>query len=179
MKLTKKLHKEQKKGCRQKLSCDKSQLSKPLTDSKLRLFVDPASYSTGWALFRGSECRQSGTITADGGDIGLRLARIARVYWCLYGTAQLPNDNTDLYIELIPGTCSYYVQWSVGAILANLCCWRRVKLVGRVAPKAWQKTVDWTGNRMLLSRYKVGSEDELAAIGMGIHVTSGGKVSAI
>jgi hypothetical protein len=37
--------------------------------------------------------------------------------------------------------------------------------------KSWQKAVDWSGDRRVLKKYRVDSEDELAAIGMGIYGT--------
>jgi hypothetical protein len=45
-------------------------------------------------------------------------------------------------------------------------------VAGDIPVQSWQKYVDWNGERKILATYKVESEDEQAAIGMGLYYTA-------
>ena len=133
---------------------------------RLRMFVDPASISTGWALFQGKRLIASGTIAVDKTlHWSLRLHEIARAY------KQLPFTNIDeVHIERLVRNTHIYTHYSVGVISSILCLYSD-SVEADVSITSWQKAVDWKDKRKKLTPYKrrVESEDELAAIGMGLY----------
>jgi hypothetical protein len=132
----------------------------------LRLFIDPASRSSGWALFSGQTYLKSGTILIDSKPrIAERLNRLFKRY------QELELNVDEVHVEDVPRsrTCHIYVHYSIGVILAALAAKASVFKVD-IPVKAWQKHVDWEGNQEALEAFKgrSKSEDELAAIGMGL-----------
>lgn len=81
---------------------------------KLRLFIDPASISLGWALFSNKDLVDSGTIKAiSKWKISKRLHYIRK---------ELKKDLGDLdivevHIEKMNHRTHYYVIWAVGVIV--------------------------------------------------------------
>lgn len=136
-----------------------------MPDQKLRVFVDPASYKTGWAAFRGSQLIESGSIEANKKekDVAARLAFIFERYREVF--ARLRAD--EVRVEQFGGKVHHLVLFSVGVILAA------AELEGSAASQSipvasWQSYTDWHGDKLLLRDYDVFSEDERAAIGMGL-----------
>ena len=136
---------------------------------KNRLFIDPGSYSTGWALFKGPELIKSGTVDVDKKerDPFVRLSKISQQYLLL----MLPA--CEVHLEQLVRNTHIYTHWSVGAIgaiLTGLGC----SVKADIPIASWQRAVDWHGDREPLNSYLelVSSEDELAAIGMGLWYTS-------
>ncbi len=132
----------------------------------LRMFVDPASISSGWALFQNKRLIASGTIAVD-----KKLKWPERLHLLRQEYAKLPFTNLDeVHIERLVRTTHIYTHYSVGVIAAVLWLYSD-HVDAAVSITSWQKYVDWKGKQKRLAPYKqkVGSEDELAAIGMGIY----------
>ena len=141
-----------------------------------RLFIDPASRDTGWAVFEGKKYIDSGTVQSHEKDVFIRLRNI------FYGYEDIPQGLNvfEVHIENIPPERNIarayrmrpllYSVGAIGAILVEQGCTVHVDL----HIKSWQKHVDWKGDQKLLKKYKkfAKSEDELAAIGMGLWYTS-------
>jgi len=141
------------------------------SDIIARLFIDPASRSTGWALFRGPTLLQSGTIAVDP-----KLSIFARLYALFRLYIKLGADLAifkEVHIEQLPRNCHHYTHWSVGCLGAALYL-SSIEVHADIPVQSWQKAVDWKGRQAALTPYKgkVRSEDELAAIGMGIYYTT-------
>lgn len=141
-------------------------------DNKRRLFIDPASISTGWAYFIGSELKSHGTIAVPQKlDVFTRLHQI----WLQYVSTIVQGSLDEVHIELLPKRCHHYTHWSVGVIGAALMWsgWQDSLIIkGDIPVKAWQKAVDWNGKRAIIKKsalHEVASEDEEAAIGMGLY----------
>lgn len=133
-----------------------------------RLFVDPASTKTGWALFRGEKIVSHGTIQITGTDKFKRLFDLFTEY------SKLMSLNLDeVHIECIPVAFNRRqafnmkpLMYSVGVIAIAL--WDGfTEIYDDIIPTAWQKHVNWERKRKCLKRYHAKSEDELAAIFMG------------
>jgi Holliday junction resolvasome RuvABC endonuclease subunit len=130
------------------------------------MFVDPASISSGWALFRGKRLIAHGTIAVD-----KNLHWTARLHEIRQGYLKLPFTKIDeVHIERLVRRTHIYTHYSVGVIASVLCLYA-VSVDAEVSITPWQKYVDWKGKRKRLTPYKkrVKSEDELAAIGMGLY----------
>ena len=139
-----------------------------------RLFVDPASGSSGWALFDGSDFVQSGTVAVNKREHVSQ--RLAKVFW-EYRELDLQFD--EVHVEDVPRsrTCHIYVHYSIGVILAALAPKATVQKVD-IPVKAWQKHVDWdrenrdspaacAEERLQICK-GAASRDEQAAVGMGL-----------
>lgn len=132
--------------------------------AKRILYVDPASISTGWALFENGKLKQSGTIAADKSlSVFLRLHNIAKAY------KRLRLYPDEIHIEQLVRNTHIYTHWSVSIIALSMFR-RNVKVDADIPISSWQKFTDWKGTKAPLQSYKrrVSSEDELAAIGMGL-----------
>jgi hypothetical protein len=82
----------------------------------------------------------------------------------------------EFHIEQLPRLCHFITHWSVGAIGSVLA--RKAPVFADVPVKAWQKAVGWKaeknkrvaiGEGLKAYEGQVKSDDELAAIGMGIY----------
>lgn len=135
---------------------------------KLRLFIDPASISTGWALFSDDTLLQSGTVaTNKKNDIFDRLHSIYKEY------KKLKFKNVDeVHIEQLVRNTHIYTHWSVSVIAMALYASGRT-ISADVSISSWQKATSWKTTKDPIKAYKgrVSSEDELAAIGMGTYYT--------
>lgn len=139
-----------------------------MKQQKHRLFIDPASISTGWALFLDDKLIKSGTIATDKkGNIFDRLNIIYKEY------KKLKFDKVDeVHIEQLVRNTHIYTHWSVSVIamaLYNTGC----TIAADVSISSWQKATAWKTTKDPIKAYKgrVNSEDELAAIGMGTYYT--------
>ena len=145
----------------------------PNEPKKLRLFVDPASISSGWALFEGTELLKSGTVQVEAKDaVWTRLRHVYYEYLSLANSVEMLKVS-EVHIEQLPRRCHIYTHYSVGTIgtafSPNGC-----KISGDIPVKSWQAHCDWHGSKKGLEAYQGGvdSEDELAAIGMGLWYTT-------
>lgn len=148
---------------------------------KKRLFVDPASISTGWAFFVGNKFVASGTVRADKRNpVFERLADL----WARYRTVSAQLD--EVHLERLPRsrTCAIQTHWSVGVIGAALAK-TGAEISEDIPPTAWQKAVGWktvkaaagqprtykleAGSSLLPFVAKVESDDELSAVGLGLY----------
>lgn len=136
---------------------------------KVRLFIDPASISTGWALFKGKKFLKSGTVVVKG-EISKRLVGLHWRYRHLFQGRTLV-DLKECHIEQFGGRPHRYLVFAVGVLLSAVDYAEEAKQ--DVPVSSWQKHVDWKKERLMLKPYfdKVESEDELAAIGMGLWYT--------
>src|SRR5688572_25877167 len=109
-----------------------------------RLFIDPGSISTGWALFVGSTFMMSGTVAsaqADKGDADAfrRLALIVGRYGPL--SQELLDE---VHFEQLVTRTHHYTHWSVGAIGAFFAaCNKDVEVLADVAISSWQRFCGW------------------------------------
>lgn len=74
----------------------------------------------------------------------------------------------EVHIEQLVRNTHIYTHYSVCAIgiaFAGAEC----KVAGDIPIQSWQAHVDWKGKRSALEAYQVSSEDEQAAIGMGLY----------
>jgi hypothetical protein len=128
------------------------------------LYVDPASISTGWALFVDGVLQQSGTIVADKKDNVFK-----RLYQIYVGYRKLGIKPDEVHIEQLVRNTHIYTHWSVSVIALGLFH-SNVKVGADIPISSWQKFVNWKEDKTPLQIYKrrVSSEDELAAIGMGL-----------
>lgn len=138
------------------------------------LYIDPASISSGWALFEGGRLVKSGTVAVDKRDnIFVRLCKIYKGYKKL-------EKAEEVHIEQLVRNTHIYTHWSV-SVIAIALHHSGCNIFADVPITSWQKHTDWQGEKAPLNSYKgrVSSEDELAAIGMGLwHTarTAGGGV---
>lgn len=136
--------------------------------AKLRLFIDPASISTGWALFSDDTLLKSGTVSTDKKkDVFDRLNYIFKEYKKLKFT-----DVEEVHIEQLVRNTHIYTHWSVSVIAMALYAPNR-HISADISISSWQKATSWKTTKDPLKAYKgrVSSEDELAAIGMGTYYT--------
>lgn len=135
---------------------------------KLRLFIDPASISTGWALFADDQLLKSGTIATDKkNNVFDRLHKIYREYKKLKF-----KDVEEVHIEQLVRNTHIYTHWSVSVIAMALYHPNRT-IAADISISSWQKATLWKTTKDPIKAYKgrVSSEDELAAIGMGTYYT--------
>jgi len=139
----------------------------------IRMTIDPASISSGWCVYENGVYLDSGTIKFTQKNPFQRLSYLYDAYLALF--YQFVPD--EVYIETIPISQNFGklftmkpLFYSVGVIGAALSSTETVINDRSLLPKVWQKAVDWNGKRDKLRRFKVDSEDELAAIGMSIYL---------
>lgn len=153
----------------------------PSKDSKRRLFVDPASYKTGWALFEGTKCVEFGPLWAKGDDAFLRMHDLYLDYFELCDRLQ-PDES---YIEKFRVYATKRGGLVIGSVYVIAAALRVYGPVGWVWTQHWQKYAGYKkGTPMTgrLAKYvdKVeeqhgltgkDAEDVLAGIGMGLWYT--------
>lgn len=161
------------KRASRKVSATTEELPSTAADAR-QFFVDPASISTGWALYQGKKLIDHGTIRADKSfPVFSRL----HVIWAAY--RELPLKNIDsVHIEQLPRMCHHYTHHSVGVIghaLYKFCA----DIAGDIPVKSWQKFTGWDGKYG--DKYATigptflhvpASEDERAAIAMGWYMVN-------
>lgn len=130
------------------------------------IYIDPASISTGWALFEGGQLQASGSIVADKKlQVHDRLRVIHEAYKEI---AARFTDIHELHVELLPRSVHHFTAWSVGAIVSAFV---GPVLCPGVPISSWQKAVAWKTDRAPLQGFegKLATEDELAAVSMGLY----------
>lgn len=131
------------------------------------LYVDPASISSGWALFTDGVLVDSGTIAVDKKDnVFTRLCKIYKGY------KKVPKVE-EVHIEQLVRNTHIYTHWSV-SVIAIALYHSGCSIFADIPIASWQKHTDWQGKKAPLNGYagRVKSEDELAAIGMGLWHTT-------
>lgn len=129
------------------------------------MFIDPASYSTGWAVFENGIIKSHGTIKVGSPKIGQRLREL---YLCYSGL--IVKDSVDMFVlERMNTRVHYYVIWAVAAILTGAYSKCFKADLDEMSPNTWKK---WLKDRKLgLHSIReltcVDSEDECVAIAMG------------
>lgn len=137
-----------------------------------RMFVDPASISSGWAIFVNENYVRSGSVVVGGKDAIERLVKIFDQYKSIVNNWA----PAEVHIEQFGGRPSHILHWSVGVI--GVATKTDFNTVGQDVPvSSWQSAVEWKGTRHPLKNYldQVETEDELAAIGMGIWYTGANR----
>lgn len=132
--------------------------------NKKVLYVDPASISSGWALFENGKLVDSGTVAVD-----KKLPIFLRLYHIFKAYKRLRLSPHEIHIEQLVRNTHIYTHWSVSIIAISMFR-RNVQVDADIPIASWQKFADWKGKKKPLENYKgwVRSEDELAAIGMGL-----------
>ena len=143
-------------------------MSKPVR----RLFVDPASRATGWALFEDKQCIEHGAIVAGGNDAFLRMHDLYLDYFEL-GDRLQPDECYLEQFRVYSTKRGGLVIGSVYVIGAALRCYSEV---GWVWTQHWQEFAGYKKGQPPKGRLKkfedeAASEDVLAAIGMGLWYT--------
>jgi len=161
-------------------------LAKP---SEYIIFVDPASISSAWALFKGKAYFSSGTVLVDRKlQIFERLSLVFEQY------LELELGAEEVHIEQLVRNTHVFTHWSVaiiGCALGFSSCSGQVS--ADIPINAWQKASGWERSALNklqkrkwegareearealthspLAEYvdRVSSLDELAAIGMGLY----------
>jgi Holliday junction resolvasome RuvABC endonuclease subunit len=131
------------------------------------LYIDPASISSGWALFEDGVLINSGTIAVDKKDnVFIRLCKIYKSY------RKVPKVG-EVHIEQLVRNTHIYTHWSV-SVIAIALHHSGCNISADIPIASWQKYTDWQGKKAPLHSYtgRVKSEDELAAIGMGLWHTA-------
>lgn len=131
----------------------------------VRLFIDPASVSSGWALFKGKALCASGTVLAD-----KKLNVVARLQqvWSEYRHIFKALAIDEVHIEMMPRRVHHYTIWSVGVIALALYPYVATdKIKDDVPVRSWQKHCDWNSIETEWKERGYTSEDEMAAIEMG------------
>ena len=127
------------------------------------MFIDPASISSGWAIFDGAVYVKSGTIAVDKKlDVYARLRLLSSLYYNFVVDGSLD----EIHIEQLPRRCHIYTHYSVGVIgsaLSSKCA----VIKGDIPVKSWQAATGWEFRKKNWANVKCTSEDELAAICMG------------
>lgn len=110
--------------------------------STLRLFVDPGSKVSGWALFEDKHLVETGTCRAVVQDTGDRDA-FRRLSDILDAFA-LPDFSLvkEVHIEQLVTRTHQYTHWAVGAIGALLAAYG-IPVRADVPISSWQKFVGW------------------------------------
>lgn len=141
------------------------------------MFIDPGSKSSGWALFVEGKLIQHGTIACrePKAVVHERLFDIYMKYRNL-GFTEIPEA---IHFERLNKRCHHYVMWSIGAIMVALLDQglSEAECFDDISPGSWQKTVGWKSQAGKLTlgpelekfRRRSKTEDQLAAIGMGMH----------
>ena len=128
-----------------------------------RLFIDPASISSGWAYFKGLELVSHGTISTNAkSSIFDRLSSI----WVGYRHLDFSGPIQEVHIEKLPRRCHHYTMWSVG-VIGHALTRLTLNIKDDVPVKSWQKHANWQRESDVWKRLGYSSEDEFAAICMG------------
>lgn len=137
--------------------------------------MDPASGSSGWALFEGPKYVRSGTVAVNKKKKFDK--RLQDVYSRYQELDFEPLD--EVHVEDVPRSrkCHIYVHYSIGVILSALAERTAVSKVD-IPVNSWQKYVDWERENKespvdckepKLKKYRgAASRDEQAAISMGL-----------
>lgn len=131
------------------------------------MFVDPASISSGWAVFEDKQFIASGSIGAPKKLVAIE--RLSLMY-VEYEAVREKYKPDEVHIEQFGGNPSHLLHWSVGVL--GVALKTKTNTVAQDVPvSSWQKFTNWHGDREPLDFYKdkVQTEDELAAIGIGIY----------
>jgi Holliday junction resolvasome RuvABC endonuclease subunit len=141
------------------------------------LFIDPASWSTGWAYFVNGQYADSGTIAVPKPTGKTRISAEERIRIIHDEYKELNSDLIidEVHIEKFGGRPSHMLHWAVGAIAVAFDY--DVSVRQDIPVKSWQKFAGWNSKGKKLKVGKqlkpylqlVHSEDQLAAIGMGMY----------
>lgn len=135
-------------------------------DRVRRLFVDPASKSTGWALFVGKKLEAHGTVAVIG-KINTRLAML-HIHYRHVIVVQKPKE---VHVENFRKNLAIQLHWSVGVII-SAAGYEDVEAFQDCWMSSWQR---WCGfkkggpyGKLAKFSKNTNSEDELSAVGIGL-----------
>ncbi len=135
-------------------------------DTTRRMFVDPASYDTGWALFVGKKLEAHGTVAVQG-VVPVRLWKIFERYRDIV----LVQQPDEMHVENFRRNLAIQLHWSVAAILAA-AGYHAVPAEQDCWMSSWQSFCgfkkDGPYGKLAKFSKKTSSEDELSAIGIGL-----------
>lgn len=133
-----------------------------------RMFVDPGTNSTGWAMFEGEELIDSGTITATKGQMFDRILTICNQFKSV-SACHRPDE---VVFERMNRMVNVAVIWAVGAIglaikLGNPSSVILSESKHQISPSSWKKFERLNGV-WNTHRQNADSEDEVVAILIGL-----------
>lgn len=135
--------------------------------NKRRIFIDPASRSSGWAQFIGPKFEKAWTFELKDKDPFVRLHQLSS----LVHNFVVDGSVQEAHIETMNYGVHYACIWSVGVIGATLAR-KDIKVEQDIPVKAWQKDANWKETQYLWetihSPWPWASEDEWAAYNMGV-----------
>lgn len=149
----------------------------------LRLFIDPGTTSTGWAVFDRWALVDSGTVAVTAAVRKLeafdRIAYIRRCYVRLLQTKFRNVTFGECHIERMNRQVHISVCWSVG-MFGELMTNHSTKVDQEISPTAWQKYVGWSvddktdevtvTHPIAIQQQKLASsKDQLTAVCMGLY----------
>ena len=128
------------------------------------MFIDPASKSTGWALFVGKKLEAHGAVEVEGA-ISKRLAKLHVKYRHVFAK----HSPEEVHIENFRRNLAIQLHWSVGTII-SAAGYQGVEAKQDCWMSSWQRYTSFKkgGPYGKLTEYIVESEDELSAIGIGL-----------
>lgn len=134
-----------------------------------RIFVDPGSNVTGWALFHDDEFIQSGTIRAKAKKKGMtgaatalvRLKEIYKLYHTLFGDL-LPDE---VLMERMNYKVHYFCQWA-NAVIGLAAAMHDIPAQDEISPSSW-KAYERRQVALAAIRETTESEDEAVAVLLG------------
>lgn len=140
-------------------------------EHRRRLFIDPASNSTGYAFFVGATLVQSGNIVVDNKKKPTRPdADKLRDLFEEYHELSIALAPDEVHIEQLNYGTHFKCIWSVGAIMAAFGNGPVVQQ--DISPGSWKKHAQWDGHDTTAGPYQGLLEDERAARCMGDYYLS-------
>ena len=137
-----------------------------------RMFIDPASKATGWALFEDTKLIDHGSISVDEGEEEwTRLTKLqAKYHNLLKGLGKVDEIHIEKFWR---SRMAEVLHWSVAAI--GMGCWPYAGSIKQdVLVRSWQTKLNYNKKSPVPDRFKkyvrvAGTTDELEAILMGVY----------
>lgn len=133
-----------------------------------RLCIDPASRSSGWAVFEGAELVRHGTVTMKGKDVDERMRQL----WQSYRQIAERENPEEVYIERMNRRVHRYCLWAAFLVRTVFSIYGGTKRFEEISPGTWKKYLVESGQTLEVVRefWKADSEDEAVAIAIGFAV---------
>lgn len=133
-----------------------------------RMFIDPGSRSSGWAVFEGAELVRHGTVTLKGKDVDERM----RGLWQAYRQIAEREKPEAVFIERMNRRVHRYCLWASNLTRTVFSIYGGKPKFEEISPGTWKKYLSESGQTLetLGSFWSVASGDESVAISMGYAV---------
>lgn len=132
----------------------------------IRVFVDPASRSAGYAVYDDEKLIESGTLLAVGDDEVERMVQL----WAGFKKVAERIKPEELYVERMNYQVHYLVQWAVGIVKTVFAIYGGTKVHGDVSPNSWKAFLKREALTLggIKAMNDTSSDDEAVAIGLGL-----------